>query len=199
MKDLFKICFLNIRTAIILLLSLSCFVPYFVDIGNSRTIVYTTTYGSSYHCAGCGSLWNSSYPHSLVSVSRSNKKPCHCCHPPRPNFAWYWKIGFLTCFFAGHVVWFILYGIWYIIRRKFKSEQSLVCSAGVQKGNSNPVVHNGQKLWYRNKHSGLIESVVVTSVSDNKFGFSYCGVPHELEMHAIGTRLFKSPNEISDK
>ncbi len=198
MKDLLKTCFLNIRTAIIVLFSLFfCLVPYCVDVGNSRTIVYTTDYGSSYHLEGCGSLWNSSHAHSLVTISRGNKAPCHRCNPPRPNFAWYWQIGFFVWFITGHAAWFFLSLILAKIRYLFIAKEKVINYEEKQMEKHSLGLYKGQQLWYRNKHTGMIESVSVTSVADNKFEIDYHGKQHELDLQAIGTRLYISPNELS--
>lgn len=45
---------------------------------NSQT-VYITSTGSKYHRAGCGYLWNSSYPISLSKAKSSGYSPCSRC------------------------------------------------------------------------------------------------------------------------
>ena len=59
--------------------------------------------------------------------------------------------------------------------------------------NSKPVrLFNGQKLYYRNKHTGDIESVIVTGSGKYRFWFLYNRAEHNLTYSAIGTRLFLS-------
>ena len=53
-------------------------------------------------------------------------------------------------------------------------------------------LYKGQKLYYRNKFTGKIESVMVTGVGHHKFWFWYNGDYHSFSYSDIGSRLYLS-------
>lgn len=63
----------------------------------------------------------------------------------------------------------------------------------IRQFDSAPVkLFKGQKLYYRNKFTGKIESVMVTGVGHHKFWFWYNGAYHSFSYSEIGSRLYLS-------
>ena len=183
-----------ILTVFIILVSISLSIlPCVYDFGNSREIVYTTDTGKDYHRASCGALWHSSHAHTLVRVARGTWGRCDRCNPPRPSFAWYWKIGFFNWIVIGYIIsGFIQLLVIRPIDRLIHPQNDIPIIVPSIEASLYP----GRSLWYKNKHTGNIESVIVTNCSEKIITIDYCGKPYDLEKQVIGKRLFLSPEEI---
>ena len=159
--------------------------PRVVDIGNSREIVYTTTYGSKYHCAGCGSLWKSAHACKLVGVSGD---PCDRCHPPKPNFPWYWELGFFSWLMIGYFIYCIFYAVFFTLSESARDKEL--------KSIYDTQLYSTQLLYYRNKNTGKIEHVEVIRSYGNEFVIAYQGKEHTFDRRVLGKRLFLNAKQV---